>query len=129
MLDVLPNELGGLLLAAMLDAFMSTIDTQLDWGASYLTHDLYVRFVDPDAPERTRVRVARISVILLALIGAGATLGMDSVAGAWKLLASIGAGTGLILLLRWLLWRINAWSVGGVLLWFAVRGANTIDSE
>ena len=110
MLEVLPDGLRGLLLAAMLAAFMSTIDTQLNWGASYMTHDLYVRFIDPDASEVSRVRVARLSVVLLALIGAAATLGMDSVAGAWKLLASIGAGTGLILLLRWLWWRINAWS-------------------
>jgi SSS family transporter len=126
MLDVLPNGLRGLLLAAMLAAFMSTIDTQLNWGASYLTHDLYVRFVDQDASERTRVRVARLSVILLALIGAGATLGMDSVAGAWKLLASIGAGTGLVLLLRWLWWRINAWSEIAVML-ASLVGANLIE--
>lgn len=110
LLEVLPTGVLGLMLAALLAAFMSTIDTQLNWGASYLTHDVYVRFVDPDASEARRVVVARASVIVLAAIGAAATLGMDSVADAWKLLATISAGTGLILLLRWLWWRINAWS-------------------
>lgn len=110
MLDVLPNGIRGLLLAAMFAAFMSTIDTQLNWGASYLTHDVYSRFIDSDASERKLIWVARGSIILLAGIGVAATLGMDSVAGAWKLLATIGAGTGLIGLLRWLWWRINAWS-------------------
>jgi len=110
MLDVLPTGLRGLLLAAMLAAFMSTIDTQLNWGSSYLTNDVYKRFIDPAASERALVRVARASVVLLAAVGTFATLGMESVSGAWKFLASISAGTGLILLLRWLWWRINAWS-------------------
>jgi len=110
MLDVLPSGLLGLLLAAMLAAFMSTIDTQLNWGSSYLTNDVYKRFIDPNASERALVRVARASVVLLAALGGAATLGMESVAGAWMFLASITAGTGLILLLRWLWWRINAWS-------------------
>ena len=110
MLDVLPTGVLGLLLASLLAAFMSTIDTQLNWGASYLTHDLYARFINPDASEARKVIVARLSVIGLAAIGALATLSMDSVAEAWKLLATISAGTGLILLLRWLWWRINAWS-------------------
>ena len=110
MLDVLPVGLRGLLVASMLAAFMSTIDTQLNWGASYLTHDVYQRFIDPNASERRLVFAARACVVVLAAVGAGATLAMDSVAGAWKLLASIGAGAGLILLLRWLWWRINAWS-------------------
>jgi len=126
MLDVLPDGLLGLLLAAMLAAFMSTIDTQLNWGASYLTHDVYARFVAPDADAAQRVRVARASVVLLAAIGAGATLGMDSVAGAWKLLATISAGTGLILLLRWLWWRINAWSEIAVMT-SSLVGANLIE--
>lgn len=110
MLDVLPTGVLGLLLASLLAAFMSTIDTQLNWGASYLTHDVYARFINPDASEARKVLVARLSVIGLAAIGALATLSMDSVAEAWKLLATISAGTGLILLLRWLWWRINAWS-------------------
>ncbi len=126
MLDVLPAGLRGLLLAAMLAAFMSTIDTQLNWGASYLTHDVYARFVAPHASERSLVRVARISVVVLAAVGAGATLSMDSVSGAWKLLASISAGTGLILLLRWLWWRINAWSEISVMT-ASLLGANAVE--
>ncbi|MEO1934922.1 MAG: sodium:solute symporter family protein, partial [Myxococcales bacterium] len=102
MLDVLPSGLRGILLAAMLAAFMSTIDTQLNWGASYLTHDVYARFINPNASQQRLIWFARASVIGLAAIGSAATLGMDSVAGAWKLLATIGAGTGLIGLLRWL---------------------------
>lgn len=126
MLDVLPSGVLGLLLAAMLAAFMSTIDTQLNWGASYLTHDLYQRFVDPDADEKQLVRVARLSIVVLAAIGALTTLAMDSVADAWKLLATISAGTGLILLLRWLWWRINAWSEISVMT-ASLVGANLVD--
>jgi Na+/proline symporter len=110
MLEDLPVGLRGAMLAAMFAAFLSTVDTHLNWGASYLTSDLYRRFLRPDADERTLVRVARASVVLLAAVGAGATLLMPSIAGAWKFLAQIGAGTGAILLLRWLWWRVNAWS-------------------
>jgi Na+/proline symporter len=98
------------MIAAMFAAFLSTIDTHLNWGASYLTHDLYQRFVRPNADERSLVRVARCSVVLLAAIGIVATLLMPSIAGAWKFLAQISAGIGAIVLLRWLWWRINAWS-------------------
>ncbi|MCH2173823.1 Na+:solute symporter [Myxococcota bacterium] len=116
MLETLPDGLRGLMLAAMLAAFMSTIDTQLNWGASYLTHDVYARFVKPDASERSLVRVARVCIVGLAAFGVAATFAMDSVSGAWKLLATISAGSGLILLLRWLWWRINAWSEISVML-------------
>ena len=126
MLDVLPNGLRGLLLAAMLAAFMSTIDTQLNWGASYLTHDVYERFLDPEASQARLVWVARLNIVVLAVIGAAATLGMDSVADAWKLLATITAGSGLILLLRWLWWRINAWSEISVMT-ASVVGANVVE--
>jgi SSS family solute:Na+ symporter len=125
MLEVLPNGVRGLLLAAMFAAFMSTIDTQLNWGASYLTHDVYSRFIDSEASERRLIWVARGSVVLLAAIGAAATMGMDSIAGAWKLLATIGAGTGLIGLLRWLWWRINAWSEIAVMT-ASLVGANVV---
>jgi len=127
MLDVLPNGIRGLLLAAMFAAFMSTIDTQLNWGASYLTHDVYSRFIDPGASERKLIWIARGSIILLAAFGTAATLGMDSVADAWKLLATIGAGTGLIGLLRWLWWRINAWSEIAVMT-ASLVGANFVST-
>jgi len=125
LLDVLPNGIRGMLLAAMLAAFMSTIDTQLNWGASYLTHDVYERFVNPNASQKRLIWVARGSVVGLAAIGVAATFGMDSVAGAWKLLATIGAGTGLIGLLRWLWWRINAWSEIAVMT-ASLVGANLV---
>ncbi len=125
MLDVLPSGVRGMLIAAMLAAFMSTIDTQLNWGASYLTHDVYERFVNPSASQGRLIWVARGSVILLAGIGIAATLAMDSVADAWKLLATIGAGTGLIGLLRWLWWRINAWSEIAVMT-ASLLGANLV---
>ncbi|MCP4906464.1 MAG: Na+:solute symporter [bacterium] len=127
MLDVLPVGLLGLLLAAMFAAFMSTIDTQLNWGASYLTHDVYERFIEPDATQARLVVVARWSIVVLAAIGAATTLMMDSVADAWKLLATITAGTGLILLLRWLWWRINAWSEIAVMT-ASLLGANVVDT-
>jgi Na+/proline symporter len=125
MLDVLPSGIRGILLAAMLAAFMSTIDTQLNWGASYLTHDVYARFINPDASQKRLIWIARASVIGLAAIGTAATLGMDSVSGAWKLLATIGAGTGLIGLLRWLWWRINAWTEIAVMT-ASLLGANLV---
>ena len=110
MLDHLPVGLRGLMVATLLAAFMSTVDTHLNWGASYLTHDVFRRFLRPHASERTLVYVARANVVLLSALGALTTLIMPSISGAWKFLASISAGTGLILLLRWLWWRINAWS-------------------
>ncbi len=110
LLDNLPVGLRGAMLAAMLAAFMSTVDTQLNWGASYLTNDVFKRFLRPRADERTLVLVARASIVGLAAVGALATLAMPSISGAWKFLASISAGTGCIALLRWLWWRINAWS-------------------
>jgi Na+/proline symporter len=110
LLDFLPTGIRGAMLAAMLAAFMSTVDTQLNWGASYLTNDVFKRFVRPQASERSLVAVARLSIIGLAAVGALATFAMPSISGAWKFLASISAGTGLIALLRWLWWRINAWS-------------------
>ncbi len=125
LLDTLPDGLRGLMIATLFAAFMSTVDTQLNWGASYLTHDVFHRFVRPDASERTLVAVARLSVVLLAALGAAATLLMPSIADAWKFLASILAGTGLILFLRWFWWRINAWSEISVML-TSLAGTNLL---
>ena len=125
LLDYLPVGVRGALLAALLAAFMSTIDTQLNWGASYLTHDVYRRFLSPEASERALIWVARGSVVLLAAIGGLATTWMPSISGAWKFLASITAGTGLILLLRWLWWRINVWSEIAVMT-ASLVGANAL---
>jgi hypothetical protein len=91
-------------------AFMSTIATQLNWGASYLVNDFYKRFLRPHASDRHYVNISQVATILLTIISAGVTFYLDSIAGMWKLLLATGAGTGLVLLLRWYWWRINAWS-------------------
>jgi solute:Na+ symporter, SSS family len=110
MIDHLPPYLRGLMLAAFAAAYMSTIATQLNWGASYLVNDFYRRFLKPNASEAQLVRVSQLSTVLITLISAVVTFNMDSITGAWKLLIVTGAGTGLVLLLRWYWWRINAWS-------------------
>lgn len=110
MIDYLPPYLRGLMLAGFAAAFMSTISTQLNWGAAYLVNDFYRRFFRKDGSERHYVRASQIATIVLTVISAFVTFYMESVAGAWKLLMATGAGTGGVLLLRWYWWRVNAWS-------------------
>ncbi len=110
MLAYLPTGLLGLMLTAFLAAFMSTIDTHLNWGASYLVNDFYKRFFKPEADDRHYVVASRISVVLIMLLAGGTSLFMDSIAGAWKFLIALNAGIGLVQILRWYWWRINAWS-------------------
>jgi len=110
MIDHLPAHLRGLMVAAFAAAYMSTIGTQLNWGASYLVNDFYRRFLRPNESERSYVRVSQLATVLLTVISAVVTFYMDSIAGAWQLLIGIGAGTGTVLILRWYWWRINAWS-------------------
>ena len=110
MLTFLPAGLLGLMIAGMLAAYVSTISTHLNWGTSYLVHDLYRRFFRSDAPEQHYVLLGRIVTALLMILAALVTLVLDSARQAFELLMSIGAGTGLIYLLRWYWWRINAWS-------------------
>lgn len=110
MLTLLPHGLLGLLVASLLSAYVSTMSTHLNWGASYLVHDFYRRFLCGTASERHYVWVSRlITAGLMVLSGAGVSL-LSTAGEAFKLLLSIGAGTGLIYLLRWYWWRINAWS-------------------
>ncbi|OGQ11705.1 MAG: hypothetical protein A2138_15680 [Deltaproteobacteria bacterium RBG_16_71_12] len=108
--DVLPMGLKGFLLAGFLAAYMSTVSTHLNWGASYLVNDLYRRFVAPGASERALVRASRLCTVGIFLLSIAATSQMGSIAGAWKLLLALGAGTGLVLILRFVWWRINATS-------------------
>jgi Na+/proline symporter len=108
--DYLPAAFRGFMLAAFAAAYMSTIATQLNWGSSYLVNDYYRRFNAPGKEERHYVFIAKLVTALLAIIGAASSLLMESVAGAWELVLSIGAGTGAVYLLRWYWWRINAWS-------------------
>ena len=110
MIDYLPSSLRGLMVAAFAAAFMSTIATQLNWGASYLVNDFYRRFVRRDASEPHYVLASRLATALLTVISAVVAFHIESIGGAWKLLIITGAGTGGVLLLRWYWWRINAWS-------------------
>ena len=110
MIAYLPASLRGMMLAAFAAAYMSTIATQLNWGASYIVNDFYRRFLRHQASEHHYVAVSRWVTVLLTVISAVVTFYLDSIAAAWKLLLVTGAGTGLVLLLRWFWWRINAWS-------------------
>jgi Na+/proline symporter len=108
--DLLPTPWRGVMLAGFAAAYMSTIATQLNWGASYLVNDLYKRFIRTDASDRHYVNVGRAATIFLFLASIAVTWQLDSIAGAWRFLIALGAGTGLVLILRWYWWRINAWS-------------------
>lgn len=110
MIDYLPPYLRGLMLAGFAAAYMSTIATQLNWGASYLINDFYARFLNKNASQKHLVHMSQAATVLLTIISAVVTFYMESISGAWKLLIMTGAGTGLVLLLRWYWWRINAWS-------------------
>jgi Na+/proline symporter len=110
MVDYLPPFWRGFMLAAFFAAYMSTISTQLNWGASYLVNDVYRRFWVVDRAERHYAAVGRVATVVMMVIAGVATLFIASVEGAWKFLLALGAGTGLVYLLRWYWWRINAWS-------------------
>ena len=110
MIAYLPPALRGLMLAAFAAAYMSTIATQLNWGASYVVNDFYRRFVRKQAHDHHYVWVSRWTTVLLTVVSAVVTFYLGSIGGAWKMLLATGAGTGSVLLLRWYWWRINAWS-------------------
>jgi Na+/proline symporter len=108
--DVFPTWLRGFMIAAFAAAYMSTIGTQLNWGASYIINDFYRRFVVRDAGERHYVIASQLATLLLMVLSLIVTFYLTSIEYAWKLLLVTGAGTGTVLLLRWFWWRINAWS-------------------
>jgi Na+/proline symporter len=108
--NVFPTYLRGFMLAAFAAAYMSTIGTQLNWGASYVINDFYRRFVKRDGRERHYVIASQLVTLLLMVVSLIVTYYLESIGSAWKLLLVIGAGTGPVLLLRWFWWRINAWS-------------------
>jgi len=110
MLKFLPAGLLGLMVASLLAAYISTMDTHLNWGASYLVHDLYRRFIKPEASEKHYVLVSRLVTVGLMILAAALMFLLETARESFELLLSIGAGTGLIYLLRWFWWRINAWS-------------------
>jgi solute:Na+ symporter, SSS family len=110
MRDLLPPGWRGVLLGAFFAAYMSTISTQLNWGTSYVVNDFYRRFWRTDASEQHYVWVSRVATILIMLLGGVVTFYLDSVKQAWEFVIESGAGIGLVLILRWYWWRVNAWS-------------------
>ncbi len=110
MVDILPSPFKGLLLAAFAAAYMSTISTHLNWGASYLVNDVYLRFIKPQASRRAQVLASRVGTAVLMVCSLIVMSFLSSVEQGWKLLLGLGAGTGLVFILRWYWWRVNAWS-------------------
>ena len=110
MLTLLPSGLLGLVAASLIAAFMSTMSTQVNLGASYLMNDFYKRFIRPDASEKQLVAVGRMFTVISIILGGGLGLMLTSAGQAFNLLLMIGAGTGLIYILRWFWWRINAYT-------------------
>ena len=102
--------LKGILIVSFLAAFMSTIDTHLNWGVSYLINDIYKRFFKPNESERHYVLVGKIMTVILMILAAFTALKMQSISKAWEFIFAMGAGIGLVLILRWFWWRVNAWS-------------------
>ena len=110
MVDVLPSPMKGLLLATFAAAYMSTVGTHLNWGASYLVNDVYLRFINPNAGRKSQVIASRVATVTLMLLSLVVMALLSSVEQGWKILIGLGAGTGLVYILRWYWWRINAWS-------------------
>jgi Na+/proline symporter len=108
--EYLPAGFRGLLLASFAAAYMSTISSQMNWGASYIVNDFYRRFVRADAGERHYVFVSRAATFLTMVLSLVVTYFMNRITGGWELVLTLGAGTGLVYILRWYWWRINAWS-------------------
>jgi SSS family solute:Na+ symporter len=108
--DFLPPALRGLMVAAFLAAFMSTVGTQLNWGTSYLINDFYRRFVVRRGSEKHYVLASKLFIVSLVILSGYTAAHITSIQSAWQLLLGMGAGTGGVLMLRWYWWRINAWS-------------------
>jgi len=121
MLVFLPSGLLGLVVASLAAAYMSTISTHLNWGASYVVDDVYRRFVAPDRDDRHYVAVGRAVTVALIALAMLVSLWLQNALQAFQILLQIGAGTGLVFLLRWFWWRVNAWSeIAGMVVSFAV---------
>ncbi len=137
MLVFLPAGFAGFMVAGIFAAYRSTIETHLNWGTSYLVHDFYQRFIRPNSTQRELVFAGRVVTVLLMGLGVLFTLALDNARNAFNLLLSIGAGTGLIYLLRWFWWRINAWSevsamiasfAAALAFFVAARTGHTVDA-
>ena len=110
MLTKLPSGLLGVVLASLIAAYMSTISTQLNWGSSYIVFDFYKQQINPNATEKQMVAVGRLSTVILMVFSAALALALENALQIFDILLTFGAGTGLIFILRWFWWRINAWS-------------------
>jgi len=121
MLTFLPSGLKGLVLASLIAAFLSTLSTHLNWGASYVVNDFYVRFVNPTASASAQVRIGRLATVLLMVLAGLISFTIETAKEGFGLLLQIGAGTGLIFILRWFWYRINAWTeISGMVISFIV---------
>lgn len=110
MLDYLPSGLLGLVIASLIAAFMSTVSTQINWGASYIANDLFRRFVQPEASQPELVWVGRISSAVLVALAAWVAFHAQDVGTIFTFMIAIGTGPGAVLILRWFWWRVNAWA-------------------
>ena len=110
MMSFLPSGLLGLLLASLIAAFMSTLSSHLNWGSSYVVHDFYLRFVQPQATQKKLVAIGRITTVVLMILAGLLALALQNALQAFSILLQIGAGTGLLFILRWFWWRINIYS-------------------
>jgi solute:Na+ symporter, SSS family len=121
MLTFLPAGLMGLVIAALIAAYMSTISTHLNWGSSYLVNDFYKRFFRPESSEKELVQIGRLSTVVLMIIAGWLALMMQSALDNFQIILQIGAGTGLLFILRWFWWRVNAWSeIAGMTISFLI---------
>jgi solute:Na+ symporter, SSS family len=110
MMEFLPLGVLGLVVASLVAAFMSTVSTLINWGASYLTNDLYARFLRPEAAQSELVLAGRVASAIVATLGAAVAFYSEHVMTIFRLILAIGTGPGLVLILRWFYWRINAWA-------------------
>lgn len=121
MLTFLPHGLLGLVIASLVSAYMSTMSSQVNWGASYLVNDFYRRFIRPNANEKELVLAGRLATVLLMIVACTFALYLENALQAFSILLTIGAGTGLLFILRWFWWRINAWSeISAMMISFAL---------
>ncbi|MDQ3389063.1 MAG: Na+:solute symporter [Gemmatimonadota bacterium] len=133
MLDFLPPGVLGIVVASLIAAFMSTVSTLINWSASYITNDLYARFLRPQADQRELILAARAASVLVTVIGAVAAFHSEDITTVFRLIIAVGTGPGLVLILRWFWWRINAWAelssmVAGFVVGFLTSVENPIYS-
>jgi Na+/proline symporter len=128
MLDFLPAGVLGLVVASLLAAFMSTVSTLINWSASYMTNDLYARFMRPHASQKELVTAARVASVLVTAIAGITAFYAENITTVYRLILAVGTGPGLVLILRWYWWRINAWAeLAAMLAGFIVGLLTSID--